>query len=82
MAAYDALVATVSSGHTAVLYVGDDLTPRHVALVTAGGDGALRVYDPAVGRLVTVGREAFEAGTLALAGWERVWAVVVPATSR
>ncbi len=78
LAACDALEATVSSGHTAILYVGDDLTPRHVALVTAGVGDALRVYDPAVGRLVTVRREAFEAGQLAVAGWQRVWAVVVP----
>lgn len=78
LAAFDALTMSVAAGHPAVLYVGDDLTPRHVALATAGGTEGLRLYDPAVGRLVTVRRDAFEAGRVNIAGWQRVWAVVVP----
>lgn len=61
-----------------MLYVGDELTPRHVTLAMSVTDQALRIYDPAVGRLVTVARSAFAAGQVGVAGWQRVWAVVVP----
>ncbi len=78
LAAFGSLASTVAAGNPAVLYVGDDLTPRHVTLALSVDDDGLRIYDPAVGRLVTVARSAFEAGRVGVAGWQRVWAVVEP----
>ena len=42
-------------GRPALLYVGDALTPRHVALVLPGdGDAVLDVYDPATGTVTAL----------------------------
>ena len=74
------LDATVQ--HPVAVFVGDRFLPRHVVLVT-GVDGArARTYEPASGLVLDVGREAWEEGRLALAGWDRAWLVVAPRLSR
>ena len=61
------------------VFVGDRLLPRHVVLVTGTvGAGAL-TYEPSSGLDLTVGRDRWERGDLALAGWDRPWLVVSPA---
>ncbi|MDN4162350.1 hypothetical protein [Nocardioides abyssi] len=63
----------------AALYVGNRLLPRHVVLVLEADERRMRLYDPSHGGLVTVTRDAFEAGRLRVAGWDRPWFVVAPA---
>lgn len=77
--AFDRVAAAVMAGHPVPVYVGNGWLPRHVVLAQGTVDGALRVYEPASGRLVDVSREAFVAGSLGLAGWDRPWFMVVPA---
>jgi hypothetical protein len=76
--AYDDLVAATASRQPVPLYVGSPWLPRHVVLVLGEVDHALRVYEPAGGRLVDVGRAAFLAGRLELAGWDTPWFSVLP----
>ena len=75
--AYDDLVASVRPGSPGVLYIGSPTLPRHVvlALPATGGDG-LDVYEPSVGRVVGLSREAFVTRRLHLAGWDVPWAAV------
>ncbi|MRJ76772.1 hypothetical protein GEV29_09505 [Aeromicrobium sp. SMF47] len=77
-AAYDRILGAVRAGHPVPLYVGNAWSPRHVVLVTTASADALRVYEPAAGRAVTVTRSAFEHGDVALAGWHEPWLAVVP----
>lgn len=77
-AVFDRVVAAVAAGHPVALYVGNAWLPRHVVLAQGTLDRALRVYEPAGGRLVDVTRDAFAAGSLGLAGWDRPWFMVVP----
>lgn len=67
-----------AAGAPAPLYVGSRLLPRHVVLVTAARDDALIVYDPASGRLVTVARVSFMAGSVRLSGWDTPWFTLTP----
>ena len=80
--AFDRIAGDVTAGHPVPVYVGNAWLPRHVVLAQGTVDGALRVYEPASGRLVDVTREAFAAGRLALAGWDRPWFMVVPRARR
>lgn len=83
--AYDDIVAATAAGHPVPVYVGSRWLPRHVVLAigTAGeGGSALRVYEPSSGRPVDVGRAAFLAGELALAGWDTPWFSVLPRVRR
>jgi hypothetical protein len=75
--AYDHLVSAVGLGRPAVLYIGSPTLPRHVvlALPATGSDG-LDVYEPSVGRVVGLPREAFVTRRLRLAGWDVPWAAV------
>lgn len=82
LAAFDAVSACVRAGLAAPVYVGNGLSPRHVVLAVAVTSGALEVYDPATGGLVRIDRHAFATGQLALSGWNRIWAVVVPVSRR
>ena len=80
--AFRVVAAAAADGLAVPLYVGDDALPRHVVLVVgagrAGDVGALRVYDPARGATGWVAETAFRDGRLAVGGWERLWAAVVP----
>ncbi len=58
------------------LFVGNRLLPRHVVLVVDADAEVAHVFEPSSGRTVTVAREAFLAGSLSLAGWDRPWFVV------
>jgi hypothetical protein len=61
------------------LYVGSQLLPRHVVLVTGrDAEDRVRVYEPGSGDTVRVDRHDFVAGRLLLAGWDRPWFVVLP----
>ena len=66
----------VTPARPAAVFVGDRWLPRHVVLVTGVEDGRARTYEPASGLAVSVRRERWESGDLALAGWDRPWLVV------
>jgi hypothetical protein len=72
-------VLSASNESPVPLYVGSRWLPRHVVLVTGPGpEDALRCYDPARGVVVTVTREAFLSGRLALSRWNRPWFTILP----
>lgn len=69
----------VTADRPAAVFVGDRFLPRHVVLVTGVADGGARTYEPSSGLVVHLGRDRWEQGDLALAGWDRPWFVVSPA---
>jgi hypothetical protein len=76
---FEHLVAVVTEGEPALLYVGDVALPRHVTLVMPGeSDHMLEVYDPATGRVSHLRRDALVERCLGLAGWNIPWLVVQP----
>lgn len=75
--AYAALLARVRDGRPALLYIGNPRLPRHVLLVMPPtADQDLDVYEPSIGRVVDLPRQAFVDRRLRLAGWDVPWAVV------
>ncbi|HET8988459.1 MAG TPA: hypothetical protein VFN43_08095 [Humibacillus sp.] len=75
--AYAALQARVRDGRPAVLYVGNTWLPRHIVLVMPpSGEQELDVYEPSIGRVVDLPRQAFVERRLRLAGWDVPWAAV------
>jgi hypothetical protein len=75
--AYASLRERVSDGRPALLYIGNGWTPRHVVLVMPPTRGQqLDVYEPSVGRVLDLPREAFVARLLRMAGWDVPWAAV------
>lgn len=82
-AAHARLVEVVADGEPALLYVGNRLLPRHVALVLPGdGDRVLDVYDPATGQVTLLDEAGFVARDLRIAGWDVPWIVVQPNGTR
>ena len=75
------LVGVLTTGAPVALFVGDRWAPRHVVLGHSVRDDALRCFDPAAGRTVSVPFPAFTAGRLGLGRWDRSWFVVRPRTS-
>jgi len=88
--AYDVLVEQVRTRPVGV-YVGNRWLPRHVVLaigVVAGPEeprgepsradagGAVRLFDPARGALVTVPRDRWHRHRVGVAGWSHLWFVV------
>jgi hypothetical protein len=74
---YAALRERVADGRPALLYIGNAWTPRHVVLVMPPTRGQqLDVYEPSVGRVLDLPREAFAARRLRMAGWDVPWAAV------
>ena len=68
--AYAALRARVRDGRPALLYIGNAWLPRHVVLVMpASGEQELDVYEPSIGRVVDLPKQAFVERRLRLAGW-------------
>ena len=81
--AFERLVAVVTEGEPALLYVGDGALPRHVALVIPGdADHMLEVYDPADGGVRHLRRDDLVERRLGLAGWDVPWFVVQPDGAR
>ena len=75
--AYAALSARVRDGRPALLYIGNPRLPRHVVLVMPPSGGPeLDVYEPSIGRVVDLPRQAFVERRLRLAGWDVPWAAV------
>lgn len=70
------LSAGVTRGELVPAYVGDRWLPRHVVLALEPLEDAVRVYEPASGRVVRVAREEWVEARLLLAGWPRPWLVV------
>jgi hypothetical protein len=71
------LVARVSPGRPALLYVGSATLPRHVVLVFVNTDGRqLLVYEPARGEVVPFA--AYGLGGAPVAGWPVPWLVIQP----
>jgi hypothetical protein len=75
---FDRVAAATAAGPVAV-YVGSRWLPRHVVLARDVADGALRVYQPGVGRMVRLDRDAFDGDRAGVTGWPRVWFSVLPA---
>ncbi|WP_404392845.1 hypothetical protein [Humibacillus xanthopallidus] len=75
--AYAALRARVRDGRPALLYIGNAQLPRHVVLVMPpSGEQELDVYEPSIGRIVDLPRQAFVGRRLRMAGWDVPWAAV------
>jgi hypothetical protein len=75
--AYDDLRRRVDEGRPALLYVGNAWLPRHVVLALPGATG-IDVYEPSIGRVVALSRQAFVARRVALGGWDVPWCIVWP----
>lgn len=74
---YSQLRRRVRAGRPALLYIGNTWSPRHVVLVMpATGTQELDVYEPSVGRVIDLPREAFVTRRLNMAGWDVPWAAV------
>ena len=79
VASYEALVDVVADGEPGLLYVGNEILPRHVVLVLPGdGDRTLDVYDPFSGRVTHLRRDDFVDHRLGLSGWDVPWLTVQP----
>ncbi len=76
--AYDRLERAGREGRPAVVYSGNDVSPRHVVLVVGAENGSLRFYEPGSGTVHTVTEDDFVSGDVDMGGWERPWAVVAP----
>ena len=76
--AYRSLVESTDQGNPAVLYVGNETSPRHVALVYGHADGSIEIYEPFQGERVVVTQAQFVSGEFSVAGWAKPWAVVAP----
>lgn len=74
---WEELVRRASHRPTAV-YIGSRWLPRHVVLTVAGrADGsAVRIFDPAQGRLLTLPRGRWFENELGIAGWSHPWFLV------
>ncbi len=76
----DAIHAALARGLPVPAYVGTRWSPRHVVLAVGSSDeGALAVYDPAAGRVVTVSGSRLGQGSLPFGRWDHAWFVVLPA---
>ncbi len=76
---FDNVVARLRPGSPALLYVGNELAPRHVCLMFRDALSAtVLVYEPSSGAVVLPSREAFAQGCLDLGGWDRAWFVLAP----
>jgi hypothetical protein len=82
-AAHARLVDLVADGEPALLYLGNNLLPRHITLVLPGdGDRVLDVYDPATGEVTLLDENRFAARKLGIAGWDVPWIAVQPTGER
>lgn len=78
-AAFDRLVEVVADGEPGLLYIGNDVLPRHVVLVLPGdGDRMLDVYDPGTGRVDHLRRDVVTEQRLGISGWDVPWLAVQP----
>ncbi len=76
---YERMLAGLETGLPVPLYVGSGLLPRHVVLALEEEEaGAVDVYNPARGDLVTVARKAFLDSALGLGSWDLPWFTVTP----
>ncbi|MBW3086515.1 hypothetical protein KEM60_02736 [Austwickia sp. TVS 96-490-7B] len=76
---FDRTVARSRPGAPVLVYVGNDLAPRHVCLAFADRDGRdVLWYEPSSGQVEVPSREAFLTSRLDLGGWDRPWLVVAP----
>lgn len=76
--AYARLVEVVADGQPALLYLGNAVLPRHVALVLPGDGGRVNVYDPSTGAVSVLDPGRFAARELRLGGWDVPWLTVQP----
>lgn len=74
--AWAAMHASVVGGDPVPAYVGSRWLPRHVVLAIEPLEDAVRMYDPASGRVLRVTREEWVEGRLLLAGWREPWWVI------
>lgn len=77
------VLARVEPGAPALLYVGNELLPRHVVLAFADEQRPqVRLYDPGDGRAGLPGLTALERGQFAMSGWSTPWLAVYPKAHR
>ena len=77
--AFERIVAGLETGLPVPVYVGSGLLPRHVVLALDEEEpGAVEIYNPAPGHLVTVARKAFLDSALGLGSWDVPWFTVTP----
>lgn len=74
--AWSAMGASLVEGVPVPAYVGSHWLPRHVVLAVEPLDDAVRVYDPASGRVVRVARTEWVEARVLLAGWRTPWCVI------
>jgi hypothetical protein len=77
--AFGVLVAAVRASHACPIYVGDELSPRHVVLAVAvPAADALTIYEPSSGLLQDWRQDEFDNRSSDIAGWNQPWLAVVP----
>lgn len=74
--AWTLMHASLVAGAPVPAFVGSRWLPRHVVLGIEPLEDAVRLYDPASGRLLRVTREDWVEGRLLLAGWREPWWVI------
>ena len=72
---YDELVRRLATRPVAV-YLGNAWLPRHVVLAYDGDATAVRLFDPAHGRLTGVPAGRWRGHRVEVAGWSHLWFVV------
>ncbi len=76
---FDDVVARVRPGSPALLFVGNEIAPRHACLLFRDAvDRSVLVYEPLTGEVSAPSREAFAQSRLDLGGWNRAWFVLAP----
>lgn len=77
--AYALAVPALERQVPVAFYVGDGWLPRHVVLgLGTAPHESLRIYDPAIGGVRVVTRQAFATRTLPFGRWSQAWFVVTP----
>ena len=74
----DAAGGWCTAGLPVPVYVGNDRLPRHVVLLLSVTPETLTLYDPALGALSRAPTGELIDGRRPVAGWRRVWCVLVP----
>lgn len=74
--AWVAMHASLVAGTPVPAYVGSRWLPRHVVLSLEPLEDAVRMYDPASGRVLRVTRVEWVEARMLVAGWREPWCVI------
>ncbi|GAB77379.1 hypothetical protein SAMN05421595_1207 [Austwickia chelonae] len=76
---FDRVVSQIRPGAPVLMYIGQDLLPRHVCLLFANpGSRTVLLYEPSAGTVDFPQRERFIDAKLGLGGWNKPWFLVAP----